>query len=369
MTLKKIALIENSSSDFYFSRMNLSHFLVKKGLEVVAVVPDDGYANEISQEIKTIKVGTSIKGESIWNKIVFLTDLYKILRKENFDLIHCFRLQPNIIGGFISGFLMRTKNISHVTGLGYPFTFNSLKFRILQKIISCFFRFNEKNANTFFIFQNEYDPIDVKIKNYKVIKGSSVNENIFKPKKNIRSKKKTELKLLFVSRLLNSKGLNIVIEAIQRLNNDSHDIKLDVLGSTDYDNPDSISITKLEQWGKMPYITFHGKVSNVVDFIHNADICVLPTSYREGTPRFLLEAMACAKPIITTNTPGCSHCVTNDNGFLLETNNEVESLIKLIVNLNKESLEKMGKRSRILYENEFCEKKVFEQVYSVYSEL
>ena len=91
-----------------------------------------------------------------------------------------------------------------------------------------------------------------------------------------------------------------------------------------------------------------------------SDICVLPTTYREGTPRFLLQAMASAKPIITTNMPGCNQLVDeNDpNGFLFDSS-DISELSNIIRNLEKYDLKKMGENSVKKYKKEFSEKIVF----------
>ena len=88
--------------------------------------------------------------------------------------------------------------------------------------------------------------------------------------------------------------------------------------------------------------------------INFSDFCVLPTSYREGTPRFLLEAMACSKPIITSNVPGCNHLIDkkNENGILLE-NLHFSNLAEALIRLSKKNLITLGENSFQLYKNKF----------------
>ena len=114
-------------------------FLKDNGIEVIAIIPNDGYCEIIeAQGIKTIEVGVNIRGKGVLNKLQYAKKLKQILKEEAFDIVHFYRLQPNIIGTFIAGIYTKSKIVNHVTGLGMAFTNNSLKnkgltFKILPK--------------------------------------------------------------------------------------------------------------------------------------------------------------------------------------------------------------------------------------------
>ena len=180
----RIAIIENSSRDFFKSRIRLANFLKQKGFAVTAIVPDDGFVNKISDcGVDLFVVGKDIRGRGIFNQLKFAIDIYKILKNNEFDLVHCFRMQPNIVGGFVGGIL--SLNVyNHITGLGILFTKKSLKYRLLNQFIKFCYRFNSYVFKTKFIFQNKEDVVELGIKQgFKIIKGSSVNEEIFFPRK------------------------------------------------------------------------------------------------------------------------------------------------------------------------------------------
>ena len=94
----KIAIIENSGKDFFTSRIRLANFLKQKGFNIIAIVPNDGFANKINDAgFEVLVVGEKIRGRGVLNQIKFAADFYKILKNNDFDVVHCFRMQPNII--------------------------------------------------------------------------------------------------------------------------------------------------------------------------------------------------------------------------------------------------------------------------------
>jgi glycosyltransferase involved in cell wall biosynthesis len=106
-------------------------------------------------------------------------------------------------------------------------------------------------------------------------------------------------------------------------------------------------------------------MENLINFV---DICILPSYYREGTPRFLLESMACAKPIITTEMPGCEHLIdkVNPNGILVKPRDHIglaEAITK--VNMNPEKYN--GQNSLNLYISRFSENIVYSAIQKYYS--
>lgn len=369
----KIALIENTGKDFFKARMRLVYYLKNIGFNVTVIVPNDGYLGKIKEaDIRVISVGEVIRGRGKTNQIKFAYDLYKILKKNQFDVIHCFRMQPNIIGGFIAGILGHKNVINHITGLGILFAYNSTKNRLHQFIVKRLYQFNNKVFQTKYIFQNHQDPIDLNIKsNFKVIKGSSVDESKFYPKE-IDSYEEFKVSyntiyLLFASRLLKSKGLAETISAVARLNTQTNNsIKLLVSGSIDEQNYDSFSEYEISNLSKIQNVFFLGNKDDMHNLINFVDISILPSYYREGTPRFLLESMACGKPIITTINPGCDHLVKEHiTGAICEKRN-IQSLELAITNVINSNYVEMGKKGRQYYISDFSEGVVFSEITDFY---
>lgn len=377
----KIALIENFGSDFYGARLRYALFLKEKGHHVIAVVPDDGYADKIRKHgIETIAIDIDVRKRNLSTTIKFSKKLKVIFKKEDFDIIHLYRMQPNLIGTAVAHFSSKkSKVINHITGLGVAFTKSSFKYKIMQTIIRSAYKINYSLFGATLIFQNEEDKKELgNKKGYLVVKGSSVNEERFNPSVSINSDLKKELNgyfdiengitLIFVSRLLKQKGLSYLIEAIKVFNRSNEVTKLNLIiaGWIDPNNPDSFTEEEIQEFKKVERIAFLGRRNDIDQLIVLSDIVTLPTFYREGTPRFLLEGMAIGKPVLTTDMPGCNHLVKKgENGVLVKTKN-TESLIDAFKKFSASDLKSMGDKSRLLYEQEFSEKIVFSQLLQSY---
>lgn len=368
----KILIIENSGEDFYKSRLRLAIFFKEKGHDVYAGVPDDGHTTKIQDRgIEVICLGEIIRGRGLKNVLGFAFKLLKVFQRNEFDIIHCYRMQPNIVGCLIASATTNAKLFGTITGLGYIFTVPSIKNTLQSKIVLLFYFLIDRFTRTKLITQNQGDAITLKLKNNIVIKGSSADESVYKPIKNKRKKSKNNsFSILFASRLLNSKGIKTLIKSIDIINHDNSGIKLKLIvaGEIDKDNPDSISLDELEELKKTKNTYFIGKSINIYNHITDSDLCILPTTYKEGTPRFLLEAMACSKPIITTNTPGCDHLVLNGkNGFLCKKNDpkNLAQQIKKALNLD---LYSAGEISRQHYLRNFSENVIFNRIQKLYEQ-
>lgn len=379
----KVALIENFGLDFYGARLRYALFLKEKGHEVVAIIPDDGYADKIrSYGILVITIDIKIHTRNLKTVRSYYKELKSIFKKEKFDVIHLYRMQPNLIGTSASYFHSKdSKIINHITGLGVAFTQTSFKYKIMQFVITTAYKLNYKLFNATLVFQNEEDKVELGNKDkYLVVKGSAVNEDRFKLnvvpgeaiKKELNKKHvlQNDTTLLFVSRLLKQKGLAYLVEAVQ-LYNESASVEkkfnLIVAGWIDPNNPESFTNKEIETFSKVEGVIFLGKRSDVDQLLSISDIAVLPTFYREGTPRFLLEAMAMGKPIITTDMPGCNHLIKDDeNGVLIEPKS-TEHLVEAFGILSDKNLKEMGAKSKLIYDNEFSEAIVFNQLLDVYA--
>ena len=376
----KIALVENFGSDFYGARVRYALFLQKLGHEVIAIVPNDGYTEKIRNAgINTIAIDIDIRERSINAMLKFGQKLGKIFRKEKFDVIHLYRMQPNIIGTSFAFFNSpKSKIINHITGLGVAFTKTSYKYKLVQKIVKFAYKFNSRVFNAQLIFQNIEDKLELgNDEKFLVIKGSAVDEDRFKPIDIINTQTKNELMekyhfsgtftLIFVSRLLKQKGLDDLVNAVNDINKEADKkINLMIVGWIDPSNPDSFSEEEITAYSKLPNVAYLGKRNDIDQLIAMADAAVLPTFYREGTPRFLLEAMAMAKPILTTDMPGCNHLVKNkQNGVLVEPRNK-EAIVEGLRFLLKADTKQLGVNSEKIYKTEFSEHVVYNNLLSSY---
>ena len=171
---------------------------------------------------------------------------------------------------------------------------------------------------------------------------------------------KQGLKFLFVGRLLYDKGIIEFIEAAEIIKATYPKTTFQVVGELDTQNPSAISEVQLSQWQKVGIIQYKGKVQDIKPLIALADVLVLP-SYREGLPRVMLEGMSMAKPLITTDVPGCRETVTNGkNGFIVPPKDTIKlaQAMEVLLSLSSTDRQKMGKEGRKMAIEKFDEQKI-----------
>jgi glycosyltransferase involved in cell wall biosynthesis len=187
-----------------------------------------------------------------------------------------------------------------------------------------------------------------------LIPGSGVDLNKFSPFQYKRNKSFT---FLLISRLISDKGIFEYIEAVKKLKATGLDARYQILGAKDPEHKRGIKVETIDSWIHEGTIEYLGTTDDVRQFIGQADCIVLP-SYREGTPRTLLEAASSSKPIVATDVPGCHHVVEDKvNGLLCEMKNvdDLADKMNAMAHLDNDSLEQFGINGRSKVEREFNE--------------
>jgi glycosyltransferase involved in cell wall biosynthesis len=173
-----------------------------------------------------------------------------------------------------------------------------------------------------------------------------------------------------VARMLRGKGVLDAVAAIRRLRADGLAIELVLAGTPDPDSRDSLTEPELSAIAE-PGIEWLGRVEDVRTVWARAAIAVLPSTYGEGLPRALLEAAACGRPIITTDTPGCREVVRRGENGLLVPPHDVAALAEAIAALAADPARRraMGRAGRALIERDFAEPVIVAQTLALYDEL
>jgi len=272
--------------------------------------------------------------------------ILKILNKINPDYFLGYTIKP-VIYGSLAAKLTGIPNIfSIITGLGYIFTERNSHSNFINSIVKILYKLS-LNRNKIIFFQNQDDLklfIDLKIVSPDkaiIINGSGVDTNYY-----FTNKFPQKISFLFIARLIKEKGIIEYGEAAKILKQKYPNIDFKVVGWFD-NNPHAIPEKIFNKWIQNKIISYLGKFDDVRPAIENSSVFILP-SYREGTPRSVLEAMSMQRPIITTDAPGCRETVIQgENGFLIPPKdisalvNAMEFFIK-----NPEVIPRMGKRSR-----------------------
>ncbi|WP_201593342.1 glycosyltransferase family 4 protein [Psychrobacter sp. Pi2-51] len=291
-----------------------------------------------------------------------LLALYQLMRKIKPDYMMAYTIKPVIYGSLAAKLACVPQRFALITGLGYAFQGADAvdyKKSNLQKIMHKLYSVALASTHKVF-FQNPDDEALFKstgilkpTASTKVVNGSGVDVSEYNVVPFPIINNKPAPRFLLIARLLGDKGVKEYAQAAQLVKDKHPQAEFDLVGWID-DNPDSIEQQELDKWIDDGLLKFWGKLSDVQPAIAASSIYVLP-SYREGTPRTVLEAMAMGRPIITTDAPGCRETVIDgQNGYLVPVKAVTElaaAMERFIV--NPERIEQMGKASRQLVEEKF----------------
>ncbi len=351
---KKLLIIASYAPSLITFRLQLIQSFIAAGYEVIACAPldsDMAYDNVSTQlaqiNVKFIPISLQRTGVNPLADLKTLYDLIKLVRDKKITTVFSYTMKPVIYASLAAKLVGNVKTYSMITGIGYVFSAEGFKAKLIKKLTTFLLRTAMKVNNKIF-FQNvdnltEFNRLRL-LKNREqaiVINGSGVSLSEFQP-----AAYPSELTFLLVARLLINKGIREYIAAATIVKNKYPHIKFLLVGWID-DSPNAIKEIELSSWIKSSVINYLGRLSDVRPAIARTSVFVLP-SYSEGTPRSVLEAMAMSRPIITTNVPGCKETVKHgENGFLVPKQDE-NALANAMLNFieHPELISTMGKKSR-----------------------
>lgn len=379
----KIALIENCGSDFFNYRVPLARYLEGAGYEVYAVVPEDEFTQKIKDSgLKTLNYSFARNSLNFPALIRTVRELKKLNHKYDFDIVHSFRLQPNVFCNLAYGSNKNVKIINHITGLGYSFSNKTIKALFYRFIIFTLYQTLLLFSNCI-ICQNSDDKVILSrligiSHKITVIEGSGLDVNFFS-RMNINhdhinvlirslSVKAENIAVTFVGRLLIEKGIREFLEVAKLFSKINDKVKFFIIGWIDNGNPSYISRSELNNISSFDNIYYLGKRDDVKELLYISNIFVLPTCYREGFSRSILEAMAMELPVITTNVPGARDAVRNGLSGIIIKPGDTSELQKAIENLisDHDMRKEMGKKGRELVEEYFCADVIFKKINKLY---
>lgn len=348
---KKIIFFGSYADSLLNFRLNLMKDFQKNGYSVVAVAPSDiTVATELeSMGIRFHSVPLKRNSLNPFSDFLLALKLYKIFRLEKPNLIFSYTIKPVIYGSIVSRIAGISNIYSMITGVGYVFMGGSIKSRILcflvRRVLELALSFNKvvffQNTDNLELYREK------KIISFHqstvLINGSGVDCETFMPQCYPE-----KVAFLMIARLLNDKGVQEYVAAAKAIRKIYPQTKFYLVGWIDT-NPKAISQSELNEWIQEGVVEYLGKLSDVKPAIARASVYILP-SYHEGMPRTVLEAMAMARPIITTDVPGCRETVVpGKNGFLVKVKNIPELIMAMeYFILKPDQVKCMGSISREL---------------------
>lgn len=363
--------------DYFFisHRLPLAQEALRLGYEVYVVGQNMGHFDRLqSYGIKCIDLPVGRGHGNGWNDIVVFLSLCRIFKRLQPDVIHNITVKPIIYGSLAAGVFSRsTKVVNAVTGLGYAFVSEKPSFTrwfmiLLLRLSSCF-----SPKKTSYIFQNE-DDLGIYLKhglsnrtNSILIRGAGVDENYFSKKP--RGEESSVVRIVLVSRMLRDKGVLDFAQAATLLYTKlKGQAQFILVGGLDLDNPTGVTKKELESVLIKDYLIWEGHRSDIREVYNETDIACLPSYYREGLPKSLIEAMAMSCPIITTLATGCKECVDDGiNGYLVPPKSPEVIADRILRLVEQPGLRKrMGEASRNKMLMDMSLSKVVSQTFALY---
>ncbi|NMG46036.1 glycosyltransferase [Aromatoleum toluvorans] len=359
--MRSLAIISNQAFSLVNFRGALIHDLAQAGVKVYALAPDyEGDTRAAVVALGALPVDYSLTRTGMNPLRDCLDTLYLalLLRRLRPDATLGYFIKPVIYGTLAAWIARVPRRYAMIEGMGFVFTDDggrvSLRRRLLRGAVREMYRIALARAHRA-VFLNRDDTNDfvrgglVAVGNSCCIGGIGVDLAEWSPAPAV----KTPVTFVLAARLLREKGIVEYVEAAARVKRKHPEVRFVLLGGLD-PNPSGLSRADVEAWVQAGLIEWPGHVE-VQAWLAQASVFVLPSYYREGVPRSTQEAMAMARPVITTDAPGCRDTVVDgDNGFLVPVR-DVDALVDRMLTFigEPELIESMGRRSRALAEERF----------------
>lgn len=313
------------------------------------------------------------KSPGLASNLRSLSAFARMLRELRPDIIHTATVKPNILAG-LAARRMGIPAVLSVTGLGSSFIDRSVRSRALQQVTLASYRIVAAPSNVRLTFENPDDQAlfrDAGIapaERLVLIPGAGVDvEHFIATPQPVAS----PMVVMMAARMLFSKGVETFIRMAGLLRGRGVEAQFVLVGTPDDGNPSSIPVAQLEAWAREGVVEWWGGRSDMPATLKAASIVCLPTVYREGVPRVLIEAAACARPLVASDLPGCREiCRDGVNGILV-TPGSVEALAAAVEALLADPVRcaTYGAAGRRIAVDEFREQLVIERTLAVYRDL
>ncbi len=320
--------------------------------------------------LELIPFNVSRKGMHPLHELKSVRDLRGILRRRAPDLLHNIAQKPVIYGSLAARLAGVPAVVNAVAGMGWLFTADSPRARLVRGLLGGAYRALLRRPGVRVLVQNPDDQDQIRRLTGIVpvlIPGSGVDLRRFIP----RPEPPPPVRVLLASRMLWDKGVGEFVAAARLLAERGSPLRLTLVGKPDPGNPAAVGADQLRDWSREGCIDWWGHRSDMPGVMAQAHIACLPSYYREGLPKFLIEAAAAGLPLVTTDATGCREAVEPGVNGLLVPPRDPAALAEALARLGADAdlRRRMGERSRALAESRFDAAWIHAAVLNVYSEL
>lgn len=363
--IKSVAVLSSHTPSIFWFRMEMMQEFRTRGWRVFAVgnEPEAEWAEQF-QNVGIVyrQINVQRNGINPFQDLKTLSSIRTVLREIRPDKIFCFQAKTIIYGTIAANSLGITEVYPLIAGVGSAFLSDSPKARLVRTALTTEYRYAMRKCPALF-FQNEDD--EQLFRHYRIITkhntvrlhGSGVNLKQFQvtplPK---------HPAFLCISRLIRDKGVMEYLEACRMLKQTYPEAYCMLVGPYD-SNPSAIKPEELAPYVESGVVEYFGEQADVRPFLAQASVFVLP-SYREGTPKTVLEAMACGRAVITTDAPGCRETVRDGENGLLVPVRDAEAVFRKMHELAAAPglVAELGRRGRAMAEEVFDVRRVNEEI-------
>lgn len=341
----KVAVLSSHTPSLFWFRMEMMQCFKENGHAVYALgnESESEWAEQFAERGITYKqIDVQRNGVNPLKDLKALNSIRKMLKNIKPDKIFTFQAKTVIYGGIAANLLGIKEVYPLIAGLGSVFLNENLKTKVVRKILTTEYWFAMRKCPAVF-FQNHDDKGVfrdngiIKKQQIVMLHGSGVNTEYFTTKQMPET-----FGFLCTSRLIRDKGVYEYLEACKRIKEKYPEVRCLLVGPYD-SNPSALKPEELRNYVEQGVIEYFGEQKDVRPYLEQCNVFILP-SYREGTPKTVLEAMACGRAIITTDAPGCRETVVDgENGFLVPVK-DIDALCEKMQYFieNPQEISKMG---------------------------
>lgn len=353
----KIVIVASLAFSLVNFRRRLIADMVACGHEVLACAPDED--DDVVGQLAAMGVSyrTMPMQRVGLNPIADLRTLWWIiglLDREQPDLVLAYTQKPIVYSGIACRIARRGRFFAMVSGLGHVFGEDGSRW--LRLLVARLYRSALARAEAIFVFNADDRPEMLRhrmispMARVVQVPGSGVDLTYYRP----TPIPPGPLRFLMIARLLRSKGLFEFVEAARWIRARHPDVRFELLGPLD-PSPAGIGEEQLHVWKREGVVDYLGEARDVRPYLAAASVFVLPSWYREGLPRTILEAMATGRAVVTTDMPGCREPISEGvNGYLVAPRDAsaLEAAMLRFVD-NPRLVSEMGARGREIAEAHF----------------
>lgn len=365
MAQKKLLFVINHMDWFWSHRLPLAQGAQDVGWDVSVCATGATRDKKLSESgFKGIELSSST--------LKIVADIKRIIGEEKPDLIHVITLKYAFLAGLASRFYKDIRVVHTLAGLGYLFSGEGLKPKLLRILVGPFLKLALQHPNVQIIFQNP-DDMALMIKRgfvkqdyVHLIRGSGVDLKQFDHTPDPKNEKPL---IVMPTRLVHNKGVAIFIDAAKISAENGIDATFQIAGGPVTNNPLGIDEDEMNAMIKDTPVQWLGRVSDMPALYASANLIVYPSYYGEGVPKVLLEAAATGRAIITTDHPGCREAVEDGKTGILVPIKDAQKTAEAIATLIQDATKRieMGNKARVFAEKEYDVVNVVKRTIAVYN--